>query len=195
MTRLHRVAAVVALLSVAGCGVRGESTETRIDRDDVPFELLEATPAGGQPPESGAPLVQATIFLESAGTLVAVARELPDPVRARDLLQALASGPTPAEEVFGVQTAITSGQATPSVRTERRLAVVELDDSFFNEGANQVTSLAQIVFTLTELEPIARVRFLVGGEPAEVPRADGVLTSDPVDRDDYASLAPAGTGT
>lgn len=195
--RVSRAALLLGLGIVTGCGVRGQSAETRIGRDDVPFELLEATPDGGEatPGDDDAPVRQTTIFLESAGGLLPVTRELPAPVRTGEVLRALAAGPTPDEEAFGLQTAITSGRAAPSVRREGALAVVELDDAFFNEGADQITALAQIVFTLTDLEPISRVRFLVGGEPAEVPRADGVLTSEPVGREDYASLAPGGTGT
>jgi hypothetical protein len=194
---MGRVAPFLALAVVTACGVRDQSTETRIGRDDVPFELLEATPGGGEPTagEQGAPLRRITIFLESAGGLVPVTREVPEPVRTSDVLRALAAGPTPDEEAFGVQTAITSGRAAPSVRRADALAVVELDDAFFSEGADQVTALAQIVFTLTDLERISRVRFLVGEEPAEVPRADGVLTSEPVGRDDYSALALAGNGT
>ncbi|HEX6312359.1 MAG TPA: GerMN domain-containing protein, partial [Acidimicrobiia bacterium] len=54
-------------------------------------------------------------------------------------------------------------------------------------------ALAQIVYSLTELEPGVRVQFLVDGEPVEVPRGDGVLTRRPVDRDDYVELAPPPT--
>lgn len=195
--RVTRAVLLLGLGIVAGCGVRGQSAETRIGRDDVPFELLEATPGGGEPApgEGDAPVGRATIFLESAGGLIPVTRELPAPVRTSDVLRALAAGPTSDEEAFGLQTAITSGRAAPSVRREDALAVVELGDAFFNEGADQVTALAQIVFTLTGLEGTSRVRFLVAEEPAEVPKADGVLTSEPVGREDYASLAPAGTGT
>jgi hypothetical protein len=186
------IAGFVTLTFLAGCGMRGQSTETRIEPADVPFELLELTPrVGPPPPEEPGVGGQATIFLEGGTGLVPVVRELGERARAADVLRALAAGPTPEEEALGVQTAITSGEAALSVRTDGTLAVVELGDAFFSEGADQVTALAQIVFTLTGLEPITRIRFLVGAEPAEVPRADGVLTSEPVGRDDYAPMAAA----
>jgi hypothetical protein len=191
------IAGFIALTLLAGCGVRGESSETRIEPDDVPFELLEPTPSVGQsaPDGPGGPGGQATIFLDGGAGLVPVVRELDEPARPADVLRALVAGPTPEEEAFGVQTAITSGKAALSVRTDGTLAVVELGDAFFSQGADQVTALAQIVFTLTGLEPITRIRFLVGAEPAEVPRADGVLTAEPVGRADFAPLVPAATGT
>jgi hypothetical protein len=193
---MARCLAYIALAAIAGCGVRGQPSETSIDSGEVPFDLLGDNPGSAEPPLVAEPGGgSTTIFLESAGVLVPVQRDLPAPIRAADALRALAAGPTPEEEAFGVQTAITSGDAATSVRTDGALAVVRLGDAFFREGADQVTALAQIVFTLTGFERVSQVRFLVGTEAAEVPRADGVLTAEPVTRDDYAALAPSATGT
>ncbi len=53
-------------------------------------------------------------------------------------------------------------------------------------GADRIDALAQMVYTLTELPPITRVRFELEGEPIEVPTRDGELTSRAVTRADYA---------
>ena len=57
-------------------------------------------------------------------------------------------------------------------------------------GDEQLQELAQVVWTATEFDEVDAVRFASEGEALEVPRDLG-LSDDPVDRDDYASLAPS----
>jgi spore germination protein GerM len=56
-------------------------------------------------------------------------------------------------------------------------------------GGNQQLAVAQIVWTVTEFPGVQQVRFSIDGQPLEVPTDEG-LTDQPVDRDDYRSVAP-----
>ncbi len=58
-------------------------------------------------------------------------------------------------------------------------------------GADQLRAVAQVVWTATGFEEVDAVRFATAEGPLVVP-TDAGLTDDPVDRADYASLAPDG---
>ncbi len=59
------------------------------------------------------------------------------------------------------------------------------------QGDFQLQAFAQLVQTATGLSGVRDVRFRIGGAPIDAPTDAGV-SSEPVTRDDYASLAPAG---
>jgi spore germination protein GerM len=78
------------------------------------------------------------------------------------------------------------------VSVDQGMATVWLGDGgILRSGtAQQALGIAQFVYTATEIPGVERVRFRVGGQPAEVPRGDGTLSSRAVDRSDYPSVAP-----
>ena len=55
-----------------------------------------------------------------------------------------------------------------------------------------LSTIAQIVCTLTGQPGVGSVRFSVDGEAIDVPRADGSLTDAPVALDDYLDLVEPG---
>jgi spore germination protein GerM len=57
-------------------------------------------------------------------------------------------------------------------------------------GTEQLIALAEIVYTATARPGVGQVSFTLEGEPIEIPRGDGSLTSDAVTRGDYRELAP-----
>ena len=72
------------------------------------------------------------------------------------------------------------------------VATIELNGGdASNSGAEgQALGVAQIVYTLTGLPGIGRVRLVVDGQTSEVPRRDGTLSKQPVSRSDYPEVAP-----
>jgi hypothetical protein len=56
-------------------------------------------------------------------------------------------------------------------------------------GGNQLLAVAQVLWTLTEFPGIDGVLFVLDGPLVAVPTDDG-LTDRPVDRADYAAVAP-----
>jgi hypothetical protein len=193
MTRASVLVGGVALVVMvaSGCGVRSQSSPTAIESDEVPFGLLEPEAGTADPDTGGFAAAEVTIYLMGSNGLLPVDREVARPAGPRKLLRALMAGPTPDESALGLQSALDPDAPPPTVERSGRRIQVELHEAFFTEGGPPSGALAQIVYTLTELEPRARVQFLVEGEPVEVPRGDGVLTNRPVDRDDYTEQAPA----
>jgi hypothetical protein len=191
MTRVRQLAAAVALsLVVTACGVRSQSSPSTIRAEDVPFGLLEPQAGTADPEQGGLGAEDITIYLVGEDGLVPVEREVAQPAGPRRVLEALVAGPTSAESDRGLRGAFDPEAVVPTVERDGRRILVELHESFFTEGGPPREALAQVVYTLTEVDPGTRVQFLVAGEPREVPRGDGVLTSQAVDRDDYVEFAP-----
>ncbi|MGH8986504.1 MAG: GerMN domain-containing protein [Acidimicrobiia bacterium] len=194
-TGLKRVITAVVLLALAaaatGCGVREQSSPQSIDSSDVPFGLLETPPIREARP-TGDPAGDAlTVYLLGAERLVPVLRQAPHRVDFVTALDTLAEGPTADEVELGLQSAVGPESPGRPVRVEGDVAVLELSDAFLAGSGDQIAGLAQIVFTLTGASTVERAQFVLDGQPVEVPKGDGVLTTEPVRRADYAPLAPS----
>jgi len=85
------------------------------------------------------------------------------------VLRVLISGPITADGTAGLISQIPSGTRVLSVRSTGIDVRVSLSNQFQNViGSAQVEAIAQIVFTVTELEPGARIEFIVGGQVLKV---------------------------
>lgn len=193
-TGLRRATTGVALLALGvaatACGVREQSSPVTIDSSDVPFGLLEEPPNPESPPPGDAVGDTLTVYLLGSEQLVPVLRQAPNRVNLATALDILAEGPNPDEIALGLQSAVGPESPARPVRSEGDLAIIELSDAFLTGGGDQIAGLAQIVFTLTQVVGVERVQFLLEGQPVEVPRGNGVLTTEPVSRSDYTLLAP-----
>ncbi len=182
------VALVAALVVVAGCGIGSESGPNTISDDDVPFGLLETSSTTTTEPTSTTAALRAMeVYMVQSGRLAPVAREVerPSVIRA---FESLALGPTPTEAADGMRTALPPG-VTVQLRAEGTTVVVDLNGPFTDAApTEQMLALAQMVYTATAFTGIDAVRFLLDGEPLEVPRADGTLTQERVGRVDYETL-------
>ncbi|WP_432496563.1 GerMN domain-containing protein [Kineococcus auxinigenes] len=185
MRRRRTAAAAVAALVAAlgGCGVSTQEGPT-----SVALPVASAPTSAGS--SSGAFVLQ--VYFVRDDRLVAVPRRTAT-ATPQTALDQLVRGPRRSEVADEVRTAVAPQDlvATPAPTGG---VVVAAGRDFTNVGgANQLLAVAQLVWTLTELRGVERVRFTVEGEQVEVP-TDAGLTHDPVDRDDYASVAPpAGT--
>jgi spore germination protein GerM len=125
-----------------------------------------------------------------------VDRELPDPVTVVDLIRSLLDGATDQESERGIRSVIASTTELLSSQRRDRTVVLNFSADFaIPQGEGGITSVAQVVFTATELEGISGVTFELDGVPTEVPRGDGTLTSDPLFRSDFPQRAPTATTT
>ncbi|WP_432534548.1 GerMN domain-containing protein [Kineococcus arenarius] len=171
------VAALVA--GLAGCGVDAQEEPTTVA---LPVATTPTT-AGSS---SGAFVLR--VYFVRGNRLVAVTRRT-DTATPQTTLDQLVSGPRRSEVADEVRTAVAPQDlaATPDPAGG---VVVAAGRDFTNVGgANQLLAVAQLVWTLTELRGVEHVRFTVEGQQVEVPTDEG-LTHEPVDRDDYASVAP-----
>lgn len=195
---MHRgralTAALAAALVVTACGIRPQSSPSAIEPDEVPFGLLEGD-SGAVVPDAPGPTDVVTVYFLGPDGLLPLEREVTRDPGPRRVLRVLFAGPTPGEADLGVRSSLDPEVTPPTVERDGRLLAVDLPAEFLTEGEAEITALAQIVFTLTELEPRARVQFLLDGDAVEVPRGDGVLTGEPVGRGDYRSVESPGVET
>ena len=178
---------LVLLLGVAvsGCGVGTEGRASRVADEDVPFALLApptTVPETTTTTNPGTAPVQ--FFLVLGDGLVELDRELVLPISLPRLISVLGEGPTPGEQDLGVTTYLPDGSGVDGVRLVGGIAYVELGEAFLTVPQDrQRLALAQLVFTLTGRPGVGRVLFTIDGQPTEVPRGDGTLTSESVSRD------------
>jgi germination protein M len=184
-TRLRAVAATVSLLLVVatGCGVSSQSSPQRIQPKDVPFGLLRSRDSTTTSMPPGATTELGVWFVGPDG-LTSVVREVRDGPTGRDLVDALTAGPSADEAHAGYRSALVP-RSIDDVRIADGLATVELDAEFLQLGrVEQGFAIAQIVYTLTELNSVDRVRLLVDGEPLPVVQTNGRTSAAPISRED-----------
>jgi len=175
------MAFVIAAPLAAGCGVPA-------DRHPVAVPGGVVRPALGPTTTTPTPATQATLFFVQAEQLVPVVRSVTRP-DLEAVLEVLLTGPTEAELAAGLRTAISPQRNIRSVHTDGTTAVIDLTTTFVEVGGEeQILALAQIVLTATGTPGITNVRFELEGQPVEVPRAEGTLSSGPLTASDYAAL-------
>ncbi len=182
--RTWTVVVLVCLASVA-CGPAPQSESQRIDPSTVPFGLLERR-IDDQRPSGNHSLV---LYFVASDRLVAVDHQEAGKADGAIALRRLLDGPTELELRQGLGTSLPSAHAARFLDSSTGVARVNLAEDF-HDGTipNQVTALAQIVLTLTDVTGIDRVSFLVDEHTEAVPRGDGSLTARPVGREDYSTF-------
>lgn len=195
--RLWLLVVIAALVVVAGCAIRIDAEPRAIEPEVVPFDLL-ATSTTSETPSStpaGTLEVPASIFLVDSDTelLAEVGRMVPPPPSVRARLQELLTGPTEAELGQGLNSAIARSTMLLGVDGPRNgVVTVDLSDDLRNiAGQGQRLALAQVVFTATAATEVTGVLFAFEGEPSEVPNGQGVSTTEPLDRSDFATFDPS----
>jgi len=185
---------LLALGTASGCGVGAQSEPVRLDPERVPFGLNTVGPTTTTRPEAPQGRAVARIFLVGPdGLLVARERRLPGPLTPGAALRTLRAGPDDEERRSGLTTALPPEVPVQYLGVREAVARVRLTAAFTGGSVRrQAIALAEIVYTLTEIEGIERVAFVIGDDVVEVPRADGSLTAEPVGRADYARFAPQG---
>jgi hypothetical protein len=187
------LAAAVASLSLAACGVPVDNQPSALSRHDIPFGLLEPS-SPSTTPTTAPSVVNVPVeifFVGPTGHLVPVRRDVS--VSAPDLatvLDALAAGPTDAEVAASLQTALPAQIKVLGAFIAGGVATVNLGNAFGQlVGQLQIQAVAQVVFTAASLPGVTGVSFELSGLPVEVPIASGaqVPVANP---SQFASLAP-----
>jgi hypothetical protein len=180
--RLGALLLGLALLACA-CGV---PTTSSVDRaDEVPFGLLDADRS---PRVDAGASIDLYLQDEATGRLVRLATTVQSSAL-EDVVSALQESTVIAGSPGG--NPLAGADVIRSVELSRGIATIDVSDSFADlSGADQVVALAEIVYTATARPGVGQVVFTLEGEPIEIPRGDGSLSSDAVTRADYASWAP-----
>lgn len=177
---LTGIALAVALTAIASCGVQADDRSRVIpeaDRRDLsaPAVLDDSELTG-----------TTRIFLlaipqTGVGTqLRSVTRDVA--LTPSSALTALMAGPTTNEQSVQLRSAIPQGTElwSASFVAPGTLAVDVSTDLFEATGDELIYAIAQIVFTASGLERVARVQIVVDGNPKQLPRGDGQLVAGPL---------------
>ena len=175
-----RALVVVLALLLTGCGVPTDDEPRALDPRQAPFRIFaDPSPA----PEGDG---RVALYFVRNDQVVLQPRAVERSTGIRELLDLLLDGPTPEQVAAGTRTALPTTLTVEDVTVDPNdIAVVT-----FGGDAADVPALgfAQIVATLTAPGRARAVRFRSDGTDLQVPRGDGLLTSQPLDRDDYANL-------
>lgn len=176
---------VSAVVVVGGCGVQPQQRP----------EPVPSVPVGTAPPAPEEPgAVRTTVWMVRGERLQGVPRSVAS-LDLPSVLASLAAGPTRSEVVAGVRTAVVP-QFFSGVRSEvsDRVAVVGATEQFAGlAGDDQLLAVAQLVWTVTEVPGVRRVRLEIDGRAVDVPTDRG-LTGLPVGRADVSSVGPRRSG-
>jgi hypothetical protein len=184
----RRLAALLLGIALALCACGVPTTTTADPADDVPFGLLD--PDRGSPSGSSGSGVVADLYLHdrSTGRLLRLAATV-DGTQLADVVFSLQRGALVEGSPGG--NPLADADVIRSVDLARGLATIDLSEAFADlGGADQLVALAEIVYTATARPGVGQVLFTLEGEPIEIPRGDGSLSSDAVTRGDFPSFAP-----
>ena len=186
MGRLTAGLLLATAVALGGCGVPAQDRPETLDVAAPEAPDAAAATLGGQ---------EVQIWLVRGDRLEAVSRPV-SPADVPAALEALVAGPSPDEAASGLRTALppqTLREEEPTA--EAGVVTLAVTREFTGlVGGNQQLAVAQVVWTATQFPSVRQVRFTADGKALEVPTDRG-LTDRPVDRDDYASVAPAGSAT
>jgi hypothetical protein len=172
----------LALVALAGCGVPAQERPEPLRVPAPEPTVAEGTAPGAQ---------EAQVWFVRDLHLEPVSRPV-TPAGPRTALEALVEGPTASEGQAGLRTALAPERLRAEGPTEDDPTVTVSVPRGFSGlvGGDQQLAVAQVVWTVTQFPGVDGVRFTSEGQSLEVPTDDG-LTDQAVDRDDYASTAPA----
>jgi len=155
------VALTVLMGSVAACGIPVDETPRAILPAQAKQSGNESNTAGGA--------MTSYIFLTKNDHLVAVTRAVVDRTPT-SVVKALLAGVPPGEVASGLISQIPAGTQLRSVKVDDDgVTVVDLDSTFDGViGLSRQQAIAELTFTLTELEGVGRVGFAVAGTSVQV---------------------------
>jgi len=182
--------ALLVLTSATGCGIASDDGPR-----DIPAADQIALGIGGDA-NAGAATGTARVYFLSpevvgqAALLRSVARDVAENPTA--LLQSLLAGPNQTEQANQFRTALPVGTTLLSARRQGFVLRVDLSPEVLElSGQVLTTAIAQIVFTVSEIEGVRGVTIVVAGANQQWPVGSGELTSSPLTVYDYPGLVPS----
>jgi spore germination protein GerM len=182
----------VVLLLAGACSAPVDSGPQAIRAASLPEELrTETSPTTTTTAPTGESEEVNVYFIGADQRLTPVKRLVSPPVTVEKVLQKLFAGPTTAEGVSGLRTAISFDTRVLSAPIEARIAIVDVSKRFaFGSVEDQIRAYAQVVFTAVDVSGVTGVLFSVNGHRQEVPAGDGATQSAPLGRGSYSEYTP-----
>lgn len=179
--------AALAAVTLGACGISADA-EPR----DVPAVQQQELGVNGDP-AAGATGGESRIYLLAADVsgqatvLQAVARDI-EPTPTATLL-ALLAGANTSELDRQLRSALPTGTVLRSVVLRGGVLVVDLSPEILQlTGSDLVLALAQIVFSVSEIDTVRAVSIVVDGATQFWPDGTGVLTASPLTVYDFPGL-------
>jgi len=189
--------AVWAALAVAGllagaCSAPVDSGPRTLRAAGIPADLRGETSSTTTTVISTGESEEVTVyFIGADNRLAPVKRRISPPVSLERVLQQLFAGPTTAEGVQGLRTAISRDTTVLKAPVEARIATVDVSKNFaFGIPQEQIFAFAQVVFTAVDVGGVTGVLFAYNGKPQEVLAGDGSSQSAPLGRASYPQVTP-----
>ena len=187
---MRRLAAAVALLLLVGCSVPTDPEPRALDPAQAPGGVLDSA----APQSEGDGRIALYFVRGDPERVVLQQRAVERSPGMKELLELLLEGPTQEQVAAGTRSAIPASLQVESVEVgPSGIAVVTLGGDDTQVGTSPL-GFAQIVATLTAPGRAEAVRFRLDGADLRVPRGDGSLTDEPLDRDDYREVLALTSG-
>lgn len=179
---MRRALLVCVLLVATGCGVPTDDEPRALNPNEAPFQIFDS--AAPSPEGEG----RVALYFVRGDLVVLQPRAVERSTTIREVLDLLLDGPTREQVAAGTSSSIPAGLTVEDLEVSPTgVAVVTLDGGDDTPSIS-ARAFAQIVATLTAPGRARAVRFRLDGEDLPVPRGDGSVTTEPVDREDYADL-------
>jgi hypothetical protein len=158
-----------------------------VSRDDLPIDLYEEGARTPRPTESAT----VTIFMMDGNRVAAVTRTgRSDMPRPELVLRALLSGPTQDELAKGLSTSLPEPVELTGVTMNEGVAEVDFNAAFESSMREELLRrVAQVVYTLSELDEVDAVRFYTNGQLYTVPDQNGDPHTDAVAQGRYSRFS------
>ncbi|GAA1766735.1 hypothetical protein GCM10009795_011540 [Nocardioides hankookensis] len=183
------------MLILAACGVPDGGDVRTVDRDAVPYRLLESdqpSPA----PTTGA-ITRATapaVFWVDGDRLLPEATAdsctSSPSLLVEHLLTSLTTGPSEEARAAGRSSALPTDFVLHLVAVRGGTAEVDIDPGASLSAEQLPLAVAQVVLTVTTAPAVEAVTFVDDGEQVRAPMPGGVLTEGPVRPGDYEEFLP-----
>ncbi len=159
-----------------------------IPPDELPPDLY-----GKQPQAASSREQQAIVYFIRGNRLVQVLRTGPTSLTGAQLvMRLLLQGPSPEEQADAMSTAVPRDTALLGITVQNGIADVNLSQEFQRaaEAPVHAIRLAQVVYSLTELQDVDAVQFRIEGDRNAVIDQNGTPVSRPVARGSYSRFQP-----
>lgn len=189
MRRRHFLALAAALVT-AGCGIPTEVSPRDIADRDEPVDLVRPQLSPDLGTDDDSPIIY-LVGGENEERLVATQRTLSN---VNAFVRALLASPTQAELDDGLRSAFSKDlEFVSTANLSNGVVLVRYalpDDGVGFEGPDGVKSLAQLVYTLTELSGLNGVQVEINGEVQTLLDENGTTVDRPLTRADFRSFRP-----
>ena len=184
-------ALLASVFVLSSCAVAADNTPRDIDPDAIELITQDPSNAGQASGGAGRIFLLAPEVPGEPAHLQSVTRDIDDDVQA--VMTSLLAGPNTTEFVARYRSGLPPGMKVLGI-TRRSRGVVQLnvDDAITTlRGDELILALAQIVYTLNDVNGVNSVLLTVNGTPAIWPAGSGELQSDPLTVYDYPGLEPS----